>query len=132
MDEKQKLLEAKTLLRERDEHIAVSTKGGDFVTIKGADITDFKVHKNGAIIAVTEQDEYYIIPSYTDAEEAMESMPFADLLQQISDDSSVNIHQIGDVDYKAKRITFIDGDQKTVDDKYWDKFIIRYEARILH
>ncbi|MEK8215517.1 hypothetical protein [Paenibacillus sp. FSL L8-0463] len=132
MDEKLELDEIKRFLSKREEILAVPTKGGDFATIRGDEIIDLKVHENGALIAMTNFGDHFIIPSYNNLDEATEYSPFPDFLKRISEHDLVNINRISDVDYENKRIIFIDGDQKIVDEKYWDEFIKKYEARLLH
>ncbi|MNP66495.1 hypothetical protein D3C76_1622110 [compost metagenome] len=61
-----------------------------------------------------------------------EYSPFPDFLKRISEHDLANIHQVSDVDYENKRITFIGGGQKSVDEKYWMDFIDSYEKRLLH
>ncbi|ULO05173.1 hypothetical protein H1230_18870 [Paenibacillus sp. 19GGS1-52] len=132
MDEKLELDEIKRFLSKREEILAVPTKGGDFATIRGDEITDLKVHENGSLIAMTNFGEYFIIPSYNNVDETMEYSPFPDFLKRISEHDLANITQVSDVDYENKRITFIGGGQKSISEEYWIDFINSYEKRLLH
>lgn len=130
-DQEQVLLHMKAMLRAQEDHIAIPIEGGETTEIKGEEITDLKVHDNGALIAITDKGRYYLIPTYDGPDEMFEDIPFADQLQRISEGVMANVNNVTDVDYSKRILTFANGHQQPVDDLYWEEFLKAYKGRLL-
>lgn len=116
----------KNWLNKQQEVWAVSSNGGQIVTILGKDITRVTRNDDGVNIAYTLSGRFRLLNEEHVAAMLMPCELEPANMQRISDDRHVNLYRVQGVDY-LKHIIMIEGKTYPVHIKYWEQFILAYD-----
>ncbi|MFF2014990.1 hypothetical protein [Paenibacillus sp. NPDC058177] len=129
MEKKPTLLQIKHFINKQKEVIGYPVGGGSEVILKGKEVKGLKVLPDTRLVAETKRGSFYIIPSYSSAQEAMASAPKAPFLVHAGEELIINVKKVHHLNYETHVATFENGESRRVEDKYWTEFVQKYEQR---